>query len=680
MPTAPPPPPAPPTRPSWWRRLRRAARLARRGLRYVRRLAARTRAVLRLGRLRLRRSLLARVVAATVALGLVVVFALGQFLLQRISDGLVQSRMTVAQAESASGLKKFTEDFLPNVNKDFDTFVTDEIGDLSGPPDNPTREVLLLHSRNESAPSQIQVRYTFGSRLAPDSVPDDLRSRVNSDPTQQAARLVTVPLLLDGGSAVERQAIVVGGLVDVGQAYGGRYEVYFFYRLDNEVAILGNVERTFIVGGIALVLLVGAVAWIVTRQVVSPVRQAVRTAEQLASGRLDRRMRVRGEDDLARLARAFNEMAASLERQIHQLEELSRVQRRFVSDVSHELRTPLTTIRMAGEVMFDSRESFDPGIARSAELLIDQVDRFEALLGDLLEVSRFDAGAAQLEVETADVRDAVHRVVDGLRPLADRRGTPLTVKAPVPTLAEIDQRRIERVIRNLVGNAIEHGESRPVLITVAHDAEAVAVCVRDHGVGLRTTEQRLVFNRFWRADPARARSTGGTGLGLAIALEDAHLHGGWLQVWGAPGLGANFRLTLPRRAGIVLSGSPLPLVPADAPTSARSGAPERTPVAVVVGSGGTQVVASDGAAAVLAGDESGAIALPPLRALTAGEELMSGTVDLDAALDAGLDAGLDGPAPDGGAPDGGARNGGAEAGRDAPSEPGPAAAAARDRT
>ena len=118
----------------------------------------------------------------------------------------------------------------------------------------------------------------------------------------------------------------------------------------------------------------------VTRQVVAPVRQAASTAEELASGRLDRRMKVRGEDDLARLGRAFNEMAESLERQIHQLEELSRVQRRFVSDVSHELRTPLTTIRMAGEVMYESRAAFEPALARSAELLQAQLDRFEALL------------------------------------------------------------------------------------------------------------------------------------------------------------------------------------------------------------------------------------------------------------------------------------------------------------
>jgi two-component system sensor histidine kinase MtrB len=276
-------------------------------------------------------------------------------------------------------------------------------------------------------------------------------------------------------------------------------------------------------------------------------------------------MKVRGDDDLARLGRAFNEMAESLERQIHRLEELSRVQRQFVSDVSHELRTPLTTIRMAGEVMYESRAAFEPALARSAELLQAQLDRFELLLSDLLEVSRFDAGAAVLEAEPVDVRELVTRVVDGLGPLAERRGCALLTHLPlVACSAEVDPRRVERIVRNLVGNAIEHGDAKPVEIVVAADSFAVAVSVRDRGVGLGEDELALVFNRFWRGDPARARSTGGTGLGLAIALEDAHLHDGWLDVWGRPGEGACFRLTLPRRAGIVLSYSSLPLIPDDA--------------------------------------------------------------------------------------------------------------------
>ena len=586
----------------------------------ARRLLVNPRSWVRLVRRWMRRSMLVRVVAATVALGLVVVVLVGQYLLQRISDNLVSSRMAVAQAESAHGLKSMVDNFRTyhfSKEQPFPTFVVQEVEQLSGSAEHRTRYVVFLHARSAAAGPLYSDRATEGSQMGLADVPQDLRDKVNKDgDRQQYARLVTVPYAVDGPMVLHK-SIVVGGLFDFGQVNGGRYEIYFFYPLDNEVVMLGVVERTFIGGGIALVALVAAVAWIVTRQVVAPVRQAARTAEQLASGRLDRRMRVRGEDDLARLARAFNEMAASLERQIHQLEELSRVQRRFVSDVSHELRTPLTTIRMAGEVMYEARASFDPAVSRSSELLQNQLDRFESLLADLLEVSRFDAGAAILELETSDVRDAVHRVVDGLRPLAERRGVTLVVQAGEPGTAEFDPRRIERVVRNLVGNAIEHGEGKPVLITVGGDDDAVAVCVRDHGVGLRPAEQRLVFNRFWRADPARARSTGGTGLGLAISLEDAHQHGGWLQVWGGPGLGANFRLTLPRRAGVVLAGSPLPLVPPDVPTSARSGADERTPVAVVR-SAGTQVVASDGAASVLAEASSGAIALPPLRAVGEG--------------------------------------------------------------
>jgi two-component system sensor histidine kinase MtrB len=131
-------------------------------------------------------------------------------------------------------------------------------------------------------------------------------------------------------------------------------------------------------------------------------------------------------------------------------------------------------------------------------------------------------------------------------------------------IAEIDPRRIERVLRNLIGNAVEHSEGKPVCVTLAMDEPAVAVTVRDRGVGLRPGEEKLVFNRFWRADPSRTRQTGGSGLGLSISLEDARLHGGWLESWGATGQGAQFRLTLPVRAGDRLVSSPLRLVPEDA--------------------------------------------------------------------------------------------------------------------
>jgi two-component system sensor histidine kinase MtrB len=368
-----------------------------------------------------------------------------------------------------------------------------------------------------------------------------------------------VPVKLTGESDPV-SAWVIGQQVAVPRA--GDYGLYFVYPMTRERDTLALVGRFLLLGGVALMLLLGGIAYVVTRLVVAPVRRAADVAQRFAAGALGERMTAKGEDDIATLATSFNEMAASIQQQIAQMENLSRFQQRFVSDVSHELRTPLTTIRMAGDLIHDSRSDFDPAVARSAELLHNELDRFEALLSDLLEISRFDAGAAVLDVEPTDIRATVTRVVESTAALADRKGIQVTIEAPSePCEAEIDSRRVERILRNLLVNGVEHGEARPILVRVAKDEDAVAVTVRDHGIGLRPGEASMVFNRFWRADPARARTTGGTGLGLAISLEDARLHNGWLQAWGAPGEGSCFRLTLPRRAGESLESSPLPLNP-----------------------------------------------------------------------------------------------------------------------
>ena len=333
-------------------------------------------------------------------------------------------------------------------------------------------------------------------------------------------------------------------------ADGETYTLYYLFPLDEEQETLALVTRALLTAAVLLLVLVAGMTWLVTRQVVTPIRLARRVAERLAAGQLQERVRVKGEDDLARLATSFNQMASNLQRQIRQLEELSRVQRRFVSDVSHELRTPLTTVRMAGDVLHDARYGFEPATARAAELLQTELDRFETLLVDLLEISRFDAGAAVLEAEDVNLVDVAHRVVDMTRALARQRDVKVVVRAPAhPCLAEADVRRVERIVRNLVTNAIDHaktgGRGAGIVIHVAGDEHAAAIAVRDYGVGLAAGESAMVFNRFWRADPARARTSGGTGLGLSISLEDTHLHGGWLQAWGRPGEGAQFRLTLP---------------------------------------------------------------------------------------------------------------------------------------
>ena len=388
-------------------------------------------------------------------------------------------------------------------------------------------------------------------------IPAQLRALVQQH--KLAVQYAPVPEALDSSQQVS--GLIVGESVP---AHTGLFELYYLFPLSAEQQTIALVQRTVLVSGLALMLLVLAIALLVTRQVVRPVRVAAETAGRLAAGDLAQRIKVSGTDDIARLGQSFNDMAGSLQRQIRRLEDLSRLQRRFTSDVSHELRTPLTTIRMASELLYAHRTEFPPELSRSAELLHAQLDRFEGLLGDLLEISRYDAGVARLESETVDLRGMVTRTVDANRMLAERHGSELAVTMPkTPVTADVDQRRVERILRNLVANALDHGEGRPVEITLACDAETVAVTVRDHGIGLRPGEAALVFNRFWRGDPSRSRLTGGTGLGLAISLEDARLHDGWLQAWGERGKGAQFRLTLPRHAGHTVMSSPLALTPHD---------------------------------------------------------------------------------------------------------------------
>ncbi|MFM1966370.1 MAG: Sensor histidine kinase MtrB [Actinomycetota bacterium] len=505
-----------------------------------------------------RRSLLLRVTVTTLILSIIVMTILGFLLLSRVTTGLLDSAERTAVTEASAGLidaQRISAAAASGTSAASPASIVDTIvaslAARAGSP--PQYDVLLLAGETEgTAPER-------GTNLVSDaSVPPELRETVLL--TQRQSWTYTEIRYLDGRSA---PGIVVGAPLAVTDV--GTYELYYLFPLTNEASTLDLVRSTVVGTGVLLVVLLGAVAAIVTRQVVAPVRSAARVAEQFSEGHLRERMAVRGEDDLARLAMAFNDMAASLEEQIHRLEELSAVQQRFVSDVSHELRTPLTTIRMAADLIFESRGELDPPTARSTELLQNQLDRFENLLGDLLEISRYDAGAAVLDLETIDLVSLVRRSVDSARPLAERRGSELIVTALLdPCPVECDPRRVDRILRNLVDNAVEHGEGRPIDVTIAGDGSAVAVTVRDYGVGLSNDDIAHVFDRFWRADPARARTTGGTGLGLSIASEDTRLHAGWLEAWGAPGEGACFRLTLPCRADVTLEHSPLPLVPVDA--------------------------------------------------------------------------------------------------------------------
>ncbi len=518
---------------------------------------------------RWRRSLQLRVVVTTMVLGLAAVSLLGGVLYTQIARGLEADRIESSQAEAlaltATAQSQWGNSTSTSVDE-LNQSAQDIMLRILAVPGSGRYVVMERSAGNDS--DIVLAGLTSSAAVDIDTVSPELQAAVATSPDRQQTQMTEVTI---GGTEIP--AVIVGSVVEIPNA--GPYDLYFIYPMEQEVATMDLIGNAFILAGIALTLLVGAVAWVVTRQVVAPVRRAGEVAQRLSAGKLNERMAIRGEDDLAVLASSFNAMADSLQSQIRQLEGLSAVQQRFVSDVSHELRTPLTTIRMAVDLIHDSRTTFDPSVARSAELLAGELDRFEALLADLLEISRFDAGATALDVEPVDLRGTLAAVVNAARPLAVRRGSAVTVHAPAePAVAEVDERRVERIMRNLVVNAIEHGEGRPIDVWIEVGHEAVAVLVVDRGVGLRPGDAANVFTRFWRADPARARTTGGTGLGLSIALEDARLHNGWLQAWGEPGMGSRFRLTLPQRNGAALQGSPLPLSPSDAPGPVATSAVE----------------------------------------------------------------------------------------------------------
>ncbi|HEV6953045.1 MAG TPA: MtrAB system histidine kinase MtrB [Promicromonospora sp.] len=516
-----------------------------------------------------RSSLQLRVVATALAIGFAAITVLGLYLSTSVRDGIYDQRLAAIDRESAGLTAQVAENFATTSTTsdgELQTLLFDTIATLSVTSGSTAEEYFLLQE-----PGGTSQAADVASRadLTDVVISDELREANLASEDDQLLQAVAIPSRND--PAVVQPGVIVGSTVRA--APDATYEIYYLYSLAPEQETLAFVHRVLLAGGFGMLALLGVVTWTMARQTVTPVTRAATVAERLAEGHLSERMPgTRGTDEMASLARSFNEMAESLQDQIRRMEELSAMQRRFVSDVSHELRTPLTTIRMASEIIHEARGQLDADSARSAELLLGQIDRFESLLADLLEISRFDAGAAVLDAERRDLRDLVMSVVEQAAPLADTKGVPVSVRLPdADAAADFDPRRIERILRNLVVNAIEHAEGRPVEVTVAEDDRAVAVVVRDYGVGMTPQEVEHVFDRFWRADPARARTTGGSGLGLAIALEDAHLHAGRLDAWGRPGQGASFRLTLPRSAGVQVGEPPIPLAPPSHDPAPRTG-------------------------------------------------------------------------------------------------------------
>ena len=498
-------------------------------------------------------SLALRVVLVTTLLSTIALLAVGAYLSTVIADGLYEQRRDRVLEETVEVRDDLGESLaqLPGATStQQQDAVSAFVQSTGGQGGGDRREVALIPVETTGTVFPV----ASSDRTLFDEVDDEFAAAVAAQPDAVSWRSIG----REDEDGRTSPALLVGTRVVVPGA--GSYDLYLIYSLQEEQQTLAFVQRVILGGGLVLLSIIVGIAIVIARMVTTPLKRAARAAERMAGGDLTSRVEVSGADELARVGESFNDMARSLAQKVDDLTELSRVQQRFVSDVSHELRTPLTTIRMASSVLDSRREELPGELQRTAELLAAQVQRFEVLLADLLEISRFDAGAAELEALREDMDALVMQAVEDVRPLAGARGCLLDVRlGDDASTAVVDARRMDRILRNLLTNAIEHGAGRQVLVQTAGDEDAVAVVVQDFGHGISPEDARRVFDRFWRADHSRARTLGGTGIGLSISVSDAHLHGGWLQAWGQEGEGAVFRLTLPRRPGTELVRSPLRL-------------------------------------------------------------------------------------------------------------------------
>ena len=495
-----------------------------------------------------RSSLVIRITGTIVTLSLVLIWLLGSALFSQVSSGIFDEKLKLSILDAQSTARNTQIQLIYSNYQEKAAFISvfDEI--LALPPntyEGTAKEIAVFSFSN------IGESYVFegtSNFLDPKSIPPKFRetTRKAKDSQWERAQLVYTDGKTEPGIVVGNNLIISGI---------GKYEFYVIFSLAQQERTMSLIFNYLLLAGVVLTFLIGLTTYFVMRRLIAPIQDAARVAEELTNGNLDLRMDFQGEDEIASLGYSFNEMAVSLQQQISRLENLSKLQQRFVSDVSHELRTPLTTIRMASQVIFATKDTFEPTVARSAELLISQIERFESLLTDLLEVSRFDAQAAIMEVEEIDLVALVKETIDYVHPSQDRI---ITLQAPnTSIMVDVDPRRIKRIIRNLISNALDHREDKRVDVRIAETDNEVSVGVRDYGSGFNFVDRKMLFERFWRADSSRARSTGGTGLGLSISLEDAKLHQGEIDVWGERGKGAHFVLTIPKYAGGSIESRPI---------------------------------------------------------------------------------------------------------------------------
>lgn len=363
--------------------------------------------------------------------------------------------------------------------------------------------------------------YPSSLSLGEGQVPDDLQD-----------------LVADGQLAYERTEVAdTRYLVTGGQVPGSEGdEAYFFFSEEELWDDLDDLRTILLVGLGIVVVVAGLAGALLARRILAPVKRASTAAHSLAEGILDTRLPVESSDEFGLWATSFNEMADALETKIEALSEAQARERRFTADVAHELRTPLTAIVNEASLLAEHIERMPADARRPAELLVEDVKRLRDLVEDLLEISRLEAGTQAVREERVDLGSLVDTALRS-------RGWRERVRLDAAEVVLVtDPRRVERIVVNLIGNALEHG-GRDVGVRVGADGVGAFVEVSDRGPGIAREDLPHLFDRFYKADPAR--TSRGTGLGLAIALENARLLGGDVEVWSEAGAGARFTLRLP---------------------------------------------------------------------------------------------------------------------------------------
>ncbi|HET6695352.1 MAG TPA: HAMP domain-containing sensor histidine kinase [Gaiellaceae bacterium] len=343
-------------------------------------------------------------------------------------------------------------------------------------------------------------------------------------------------IVADGQLAYERTTVADAPyLVTGGQIPGTDDEAYFFFSEEEIWDDLAQLRNILLIG-LGIVIVFAALAGLLlARRMLAPVARASTAARSLAEGLLDTRLPVEREDEFGAWAVSFNEMADALEAKINELSDAQARERRFTADVAHELRTPLTAVVNEASLLAEHIERMPPEAQRPAELLVADVSRLRDLVEDLMEISRLDAGTQPVRPEQVDLASLVTSAVSA-RGWRDR----LELEAEEVVITS-DPRRLERIVANLIGNALEHG-GRDVSVRVGRDGIGPFVEVADRGPGIAREDLPHLFDRFFKAD--RSRAGRGTGLGLAIALENARLLDGEIDVWSETGVGTRFTLRL----------------------------------------------------------------------------------------------------------------------------------------